>query len=112
MSLRLGCVLLGYFIILHGFANVYLVVLEYGQICHRMIMIWILHAQINIIAGILLLTVAYNVSALKSGGNTIFQHSVSTASNTQLFTARTNSCEAHEFNYRINILPADVQCKH
>ncbi|XP_030561448.1 uncharacterized protein LOC115763139 isoform X2 [Drosophila novamexicana] len=67
MSLRLGCVLLGYFIILHGFANVYLVVLEYGQICHRMIMIWILHAQINIIAGILLLTVAYNVSALKSG---------------------------------------------
>ncbi|XP_030561447.1 uncharacterized protein LOC115763139 isoform X1 [Drosophila novamexicana] len=64
MSLRLGCVLLGYFIILHGFANVYLVVLEYGQICHRMIMIWILHAQINIIAGILLLTVAYNPQTL------------------------------------------------
>ncbi|XP_023173382.1 uncharacterized protein LOC111601147 isoform X1 [Drosophila hydei] len=60
IPLRVGNIFIGYFCIVHGFGNVWIVILKFSNLCKRLIWVWFLQSQINIIAGIVLLAVTFN----------------------------------------------------
>ncbi|XP_023173383.1 uncharacterized protein LOC111601147 isoform X2 [Drosophila hydei] len=61
IPLRVGNIFIGYFCIVHGFGNVWIVILKFSNLCKRLIWVWFLQSQINIIAGIVLLAVTFNI---------------------------------------------------
>ncbi|XP_034473657.1 uncharacterized protein LOC117781048 isoform X2 [Drosophila innubila] len=54
LPLRQGCLIMGYFLIIQGFADVFAMMMIMSY-CPRLKKLWFLKDQINIVAGILLL---------------------------------------------------------
>ncbi|XP_017859636.1 PREDICTED: uncharacterized protein LOC108611473 [Drosophila arizonae] len=59
IPLRVGNIFIGYFCLVRGFCNVYLVIYLFPMLCKRMVWVWFLQSQVNCIAGVLLLAVTF-----------------------------------------------------
>ncbi|XP_030241043.1 uncharacterized protein LOC115562939 isoform X2 [Drosophila navojoa] len=59
IPLRVGNIFIGYFCLVRGFCNIYLVIYLFSNLCKRMIWVWFLQSQVNCIAGVLLLAVTF-----------------------------------------------------
>lgn len=63
IPIRIGCIIIGYILIIQGFTNIFFVSLFYESPCERLTKLWIAQSQVNIISGVLLLAGCFNVGS-------------------------------------------------
>lgn len=63
-SLRIGCILVGYFYIVQGYFNVLVAFLVHETRCPGLARFWFLQSQIGVISGVILLAACFNVRGI------------------------------------------------